>query len=299
MTRRTRTNINISFFAKGAFLNTNPRDKFVYNGTKPPKGAYIKRLSSTIRADQIAERIGAKLNPESGFENDICIYVKPPYKAGQDFEFAGKPYLDIVDATGYFELSKKNPHVSVIAASEWNYQLLKRALPNKIVLIPQQHCNFERQKRTRKQITTVGIIGNYKAFPYLPADLKNRLAERGMKLIEFSEFFTRQDVIDFYMQIDVQIVWRPYFDYRKAILMNSLKLQNSASFGIPTICYDEPVFEEMSGCYIGVRTLDEFLDQLDILRANPKLYKKYAKRCLEKAEEYHIDKIAELYKNLT
>jgi hypothetical protein len=119
-----------------------------------------------------------------------------------------------------------------------------------------------------------------------------------MELIEFSRFFTREDVIDFYMKIDVQIIWRPYVNYETDTLMNPLKIVNSSSFGIPTIAYQEKAFEEMDGCYIPVHTLDEFLIQLDNLRSNPELYEKYSKRCLEKAEDYHIEHIAELYKAL-
>lgn len=289
----------ISIFAKRAYLNTKPSQPFEYNGAKPVRG-YLKRVSSTVRGEQIAQAIGAKFNPQSGYQKDVCIYVKPVLDAAGDFKFEGKPYLDICDNIKFVELVKKHPEVSVIAASEWNYQLLKRLLPNnKIVLIPQQHCNYERKKRVRNEITVVGAIGSHGILAELPADLKSRLADRGMKLIEFSDFFIRQDVVDFYMQIDVQIIWRPSKNYRKDILMNSLKLQNSASFGIPTICYEEPVFEEIDGCYIPVKTLDEFFVQLDNLRNNPNLYEQYAKRCLEKAEEFHIEKIGELYKSLT
>lgn len=288
----------ISIFAKRAYLSTKSNRPFEYNGVKPKHG-YLQRLSSTVRGEQIAEAIGAKFNPESGYQEDVCIYIKPPLNGTRDFNFEGKAYLDICDDMRYIEVLKKHPEVSVIAASQWNYDLLKRLLPNhKIVLILQQHCNYERKKRVRKEITVVGVIGNKRAFPFLPPDLKLRLEERGMKLIEFSEFFIREDVVDFYMAIDVQIIWRTFKNYKKDILMNSLKIQNAASFGIPTICYEEPVFEEMKGLYIPVKTLDQFLDALDNLRNNPNLYKQYAKRCLKKAEEFHIDKIGKLYKNL-
>jgi len=290
----------ISIFAKRAFLNTKPSQPFEYDGTKPARG-YLKRLSSTVRGEQIAQAIGAKFNPKSGYQDDVCIYIKPVLDENGDFKFEGKSsYLDICDNIKFVELVKKHLELSVIAASEWNYELLKRLLPNtKIVLIPQQHCNYERKKRVRKEITVVGAIGSWGILGDLPADLESRLHERGMKFIEFSQFFTREDVIDFYMQIDVQIIWRPSKDYGRDILMNSLKLQNSASFGIPTICYDEPVFKEMDGCYIPVKTLDEFFGQLDKLRSNPDLYDQYSKKCLEKAEEFHIEKIGELYKSLT
>lgn len=257
------------------------------------------RISSLIRGNQIAEYIGAKLNPESGYANDVCIYVKPHVKPGNDFDFEGrKPYLDICDAPDLYYLARMHPEVPVIAASDYNFELLKRILPNNVINIPEQHCNFERLRRTREEVTTVGIIGTLSAFTFLPEGLKDRLAERGMNLIEYSKFSTRQDVIDFYMSIDVQIIWRPYYRYDRDILANPLKIVNASSFGIPTIAYDEPCFEEMDGCYKGVHNLDEFLEELDKLRADPKLYERYAKRCIEKSEDYHIEKIADQYKSL-
>ena len=36
--------------------------------------------SGIIRGEQVAHKLGAKLNPTSGYEDDVCIYVKgiPP-----------------------------------------------------------------------------------------------------------------------------------------------------------------------------------------------------------------------------
>ena len=278
---------NITFFAKMPFRTGSDR--------------HWARVSTLIRAVQIADRLGAKLNPTQGFNNDVCIYVKPPYKRGNDFLFEGKKaYLDVVDELTFCDLLRKHPEVGVLSLSDWNFRILKKILPNnKVVNIPQQHCNFERLKRVRREITTVGIIGAPNAFGYLPQGLKEALAQRGMELMEFSNFTTRQDVVNFYMGIDIQVVWRPYYNYRRDILVNPLKIVNASSFGIPTIAYSEPVFGEMEGCYIPVHTLDEFLTNLNNLKSHPDLYDKYSKRCLEKAQEYHIEKIAQLYKNLT
>lgn len=276
--------VKISFFAKQP---NRARD------------GHLQRVSTIIRANQIAEYIGAKLNPQKGYKKDVVIYVKPHVKPGNDLVFEGKfPYLDICDSPDLYLLARKHPDVPVISASEYNYKLLKRILPNEIINIPQQHCNFERIKKSRDGITTVGCIGTVPAFALLPKGFKEALAERRIELLEFSKFFSRQDVINFYMKIDIQIIWRPNFDYSKEILMNPLKLQNSAAFGVPTIAYDEPVFKEMKGCYIPVHTLDEFLTELDNLRENPALYWKISKRCLKKAEEYHIENIAKLYLDL-
>ena len=287
--------MSISIFAERAFLNTNPGQEFVYTGSKPARG-YLKRVSSIIRADQIAEATGARLNPKSGYQKDICIYIKPVLGPNNGFKFRGKSsYLDVIDELGYTATLKKHPEVSAIVCSERDYiSLASVGLTNKIMLIPQHHCNFNREQRTRKKVTVVGVIGNYRAFPCLPTDLKPRLAKRGMKLLEFSEFFTRQDIIDFYKKIDIQIVWRPW---RKS-LANPLKIVNAASFGIPTIALEEIYFKELGSCYIGVADLEQFLVELDRLRLTPALYSAYSKLCREKAEEYHIEKIAKLYKDL-
>lgn len=278
---------NISFFAKKPFRARNY--------------GHLQRISSMIRGEQIAERIGAKLNPAEGYQNDVCIYVKPSYRPGWgDFLFEGKAYLDIVDQAGFIPLLKKHPEVGVLSLSEWNYTLLKKMLPaNKIINIPQQHCNFERFKRKRSKVTIVGMLAHHNAFRYLPPALRDEITKRGMKFVEVPLFYTRQDIINFFMNIDIQIVWRPFNDYTQEVLTNPLKIVNASSFGIPTIALNEPAFAEVAGCYAPVQTFPEFLTELDNLRGSPNLYTEYTERCLKIAEDYHIEKIAELYKDLT
>jgi len=290
---------NITIFAKPAFLNTSPDQPFVYQGTPPRKGR-LMRVSSMTRGEQVAQQIGAKLNPTEGYQNDICIYVKPPYEAGQDFLFEGKKsYLDICDAPIFIDLLKKHPEVAVISSSDLMFEVLTKILPNKVVNIPEHHCNFERLKRTRKEITTIGCISaSTGLFKHIPQELKEQLSARGIEFIELSRMYSRQDVVNFYLSIDIQLIWRPYIDTSKNDLRNPLKIVNSASFGIPTIMYEESSAKEMEGCYIPVRSLDEFLIKLDKLRSNPALYDQYAQRCIEKSEDYHIEKIGQLYKNL-
>jgi glycosyltransferase involved in cell wall biosynthesis len=261
---------------------------------------HLGRVSSIIRGIQIADATGAKLNPTEGFENDVCIYVKPPFKPGSDFNFHGaKNYIDFVDELGFCELLKKNPNVGAITLSDWNYKTLKKLLPdNEIVNIPQQHANYENKVRVRKTIESVGIIGTMAAFEYLPPDLEQKLKDNGYKFIKFSKFTTRADIIDFYLSIDVQIVWRPYYNYKKPMLANPLKIVNASSFGIPTIAYDEPAFSEMKGCYIPVSNVDELIHELNKLKKNKKTYTKYSLKCIKTAKKYHINKIAKMYKNL-
>ena len=283
----------ISIFAKKAFLNINPNEDFDKR-TKPIKGGHLMRVSSMIRGNQIADYIGAKFNPESGYEHDVCIYVKPMVRKGDDFTFEGKPYLDIIDGHNLGQLAQKHPEVTVIVCSQADYETMSGAIPNKIVLIPQHHCNFERVHRTRDEITTVGVIGVAKAFDYIPKELKYVLTELGMNFIEYSRFFSRQDIIDFYRKIDIQLIWRPY----KKLLSNPLKLVNASSFGIPTIALDEYTFMEMSGCYIPVDNVSQFTGVVNDVRTNQELYSSISRNCIEKSEKYHIENISKLYKQL-
>ena len=71
------------------------------------------------------------------------------------------------------------------------------------------------------------------------------------------------------------------------------------SYGIPTIAYEEEVFnKELKGYYFPARSLDDLLDQLDSLVSSSNLYESTAEKLITKAEEYHIDKIGEMYKAL-
>lgn len=289
--------VGISIFAKRAFLNINSSQEFDPGINKHPDRGHLLRVSSMIRGDQIADYLGAKLNPEyyQEFQDDICIYVKPHVHADDDFKFEGKKsYLDIVDGWDLITLIEKHPEVGVIACSAQDVEILSKRIPNEIELIPQHHCNYDRVKRNRNGISTVGIIGTKNAFKFIPNELKEGLKDRGIELLEYSKFFTRQDIIDFYMNIDLQLVWRPY----RMRLSNPLKIVNASSFGIPTIALDESVFKEVMDCYIPVKSVDEFLTNLDILLESETAYDNYSKACLKRAENYHISKIAELYKKL-
>jgi hypothetical protein len=245
-----------------------------------------------IRGDQISSQIGARLNPTHDYHDDVCVYVKPGIRRFDHFKFENNSYLDILDGFTLIRLLKNYEHVPVVACSQKDYDYLSDCLKNKIILIPQHHCNFERATRGNSQITTIGMVGGEYAFAHLSPDFEEQLFKRGICFIKLSKFFSRQDIVDFYKSIDVQIVWRPY----QKILANPLKLVNAASFGVPTIAYQEEFFKEMDGYYIPVNTFDDFFIQLDLLRSSPSLYEDYSKRCICKTERYHIENIGAEYK---
>lgn len=264
---------------------------------KPPyEIRHLQRVSSIVRGEQIAAYMGnARLNPPSGYEDDVCIYVKPHIKPGNDFKFEKRSWIDIHEAFDLRHTLDKYPEVGVIAFSELDVKTLAKHVKNKIVLIPHHHCNFERAVRERTGITRVGITGSFQAFDHIPEIIRQGLKDRNIELVEWSQFYPRTSVARFHQSIDIHMHWRPFL---KRALSCPLKITNAASFGVPTIALDEPSYKEVEGCYIGVKTAEEWLEALDRLIADPELYKTMADKCLETAERYHIDNIAKLYEEL-
>ena len=281
---------SISIFAKLAFLNIHPH--VPHTGQRRGR---LMRISSLIRCTQIAEHLGAKINPESGYEDDICIYVKPGYMFNDHPGFnADNVYIDVVDDRRSIYVLKDHPTFTGIACSQKDQAFLRSRLKNEIILIPQHHCNFERVRKEVQGITRAGMIGSVNMMPLFPAVLKSELARRHISLFNFTSMFSRQDVINFYKTIDLQIIWRPYSTW----LSNPLKIINAASFGIPTIALREPGFAEVEGFYFPAQDPDDFLVILDKLLNNQVLYQQYSDLCVRLAESYHIEKIGKLYEQL-
>lgn len=271
---------------------------FAKKSSKAHSDGHLQRVSSIIRAQQIAERIGARINPTEDYTDDVCIYVKPHVKPHEDFTFYGDPYLDIIDGWMLIPLVNKHPEVSVIACSYNDFEYISTQVKNKVVHIPQHHCNFEKLPRVRKEVTRIGVIGASAAFTFLPPELKEELHKRNMELVEFSSFYTREDICNFYQSIDLQIVWRPYMRVKKIRLSNPLKIVNAASFGVPTIALDELAFREMKGCYLPVQNVAGLLDQIDKLTSSTQMYQEYSEKCVSQAQTYHIDRVGKLYRDL-
>jgi len=264
---------------------------------KPPFWMqHLQRVSSTVRGEQIAAYMGnARLNPPSGYENDVCIYVKPHIKKDYDFKFEKNSYVDIHESIDLVNVLKKYPEVKIIVLGDLDAKTVAKYVGNEIVTIPHHHLNFERMKREDRGILRVGTTGSDGAFTQIPQVIKDGLVERNIELAEWSIFYPRMYVAKFHHSLDLHIHWR---DWAHRKLSCPFKIINAASFGVPTIGRDEPSFHEVDGCYIGVNTPEEWLDALDKLIASPKLYNKMAKTCIEKSERYHISNIAKLYEAL-
>ena len=264
---------------------------------KPPfEMKHLQRVSSIVRGEQIAAYMGnARLNPESGYEDDTCIFVKPHIKPGNSFDFPKRSWIDIHDAFDLVEVLNRYPDVGVIAYSDLAKETLSKYIKNKIALIPHHHVNFERTRRNRDKILKVGTTGSPFANTYVPDVIREGLEKRGIKFELYTNFYPRMSVARFHESIDVHLHWRPWLNRP---LSCPFKIINAASFGVPTIALDEPSFKEVGGAYIGVKTPEEWLSALDFLISNFDLYRQMSNKGLEIAEKYHIENIAKLYEKL-
>lgn len=255
-------------------------------------GLFLQRASTRVRAEEVAQYLGAKLNPRDGFENDICIYVKPMHMDN----IKDGSYVDILDDLHSFERIKARPGVKGIAMSLSHYEFLKKELKNELVLIPHHHVNFERALRTRKKITTCGYVGgNTYSNRSVNRKVAGALSAINVKHTPLFLYQFRKDIIDYYKKIDIQVIG--YFDYRDIPYYHSTKIINAASFGIPTVANKRLGYKDFEGFYIPVNDMDELVKEVEKLK-NPAYYNKWSKKVAKEAEKYHISKIAKLYRKL-
>src|SRR3990167_488658 len=157
-----------------------------------------RRLSSRIRCEEMAEYLGARLNPTEGYENDVKIYVKP-----RDLSrIRDGSYVDFLDGEFREYWFGNRPKIKIIAASQCSYDYFKK-FPNEVFLIPSHHINFDRLKRERKDIKVAGFIGvpSPEAFKKFD-EIKTRLKDIGIDFVVNFFHKTREDALDLYKQID-------------------------------------------------------------------------------------------------
>lgn len=260
---------------------------------------HLLRGSSVIRGQQISEYLGAKYNPADGYENDVCIFVKPPPYMYDNIGAGKRDYVDILDGTNEaVSWLKEHPNVNVIAASQSAYEYLLGELQrDNVILIPQHHCNYERIKRRRGERFVAGYINTPRELKRFLPDITAACDNAGVDLKVLSIYKNRLDVRNFYEQIDLQIIWRHQkFEARQ--LKNALKLANAGSFGIPTVALQEVGYKEYEGYYVPVSSFKELAKAIKEFKESKDLYEQYASKNIEKAESYHIDNVAKQYLKL-
>jgi hypothetical protein len=261
---------------------------------------HIRGGGSTIRALQVSDYLGGRINPVSDYENDTCIYVLGCMgERGKEVE---KAYYDLIDC-GTERISRIRRHTrgSIIATSRTQYETLKPLFKRrKMFLIPHHHCNFESFRRPERDVKTVGCIGGDSAVQWPHEDIKKRLGEIGLEW-RFSGYNPRdrQMVVKFYKTLDIHLTYRTSHKRNLLYHMNPLKLNNAGSFGIPSVSFPEPAYkaEWQDSCLWG-ESMDAIIKNVKRLATDKGLYREMSDLAFEKASEYHIDKIAPLYKEL-
>ena len=265
---------------------------FFRNGIISHRYPHLYRTSSLVRGEQVAQYLGCKYNPTEGYEDDICIYVKPERKILDDIKDGS--YVDIIDDFHYLVLFENRPKINIIFTSQFHYDYFKDNIKNKSVCIPHHHCNFERAVRDRKEIKNVGFIGNKRGLEASVEELEARLGEIGMNFITNYDFKDREDVIDFYKQIDIQLIWKK----DNFLSHTPMKLTNASSFGIPTVSKLCDNFKELDGFYITAGdSLDSLIVEIEKLK-DQDYYNSWSKKLIPEMERYHIENIVKLYKEL-
>ena len=257
--------------------------------------------SEFTRGLQMAKHLGCKVNePIDTDDVVICIKCMLPDSIGTQLK---RYYIDFIDDVNTSELCRRVPYAKVIVLTDAMKEYLETRVPNTIVVIPEHTCNFENDIRIRKEVTTVGYVGSKQCFFLDVDELTAKLKANGLDfkfLTCEDKTVTREDVCAFYKSIDIQVAFRPDAnDCRPSVFRNPLKLINAGSFNIPTVAYPEFAYREAAKTsYIDAIDLDDAVHSCCILRNDKTLYDFMANRSYEFSQDYTIDKIAKLYKEL-
>ncbi len=278
--------MNLTIIAKPVFFKPG------ING-----GVYPVRLSSRVRGEEIANFLGANYSYSKFNKDDICIYLKPrSLESVRDID-----YVDILDGIKLIPMLKTRPKIKVIAYSKVYYDYLKKELQNEIFYIPHHHINLENKKRVKNKSIVGGMIGKATLLSYpVFNDIKKYLTEAGIEFRECFVYQTREEILDFYSQIDFQVIWffnlpgHEDYDY---FYRHPTKIANAAAFGIPTIAQEILGHKEFEGKYLVAENYEEIVRQAEKLK-DDKYYDQLSKQLIDEAKKYHISEIAKLYKNL-
>ena len=247
-------------------------------------------LGSIIRGKQIADYIGGTYRGERG---DVNIHIKPRKLDG----VSDGDWVDTSDGEWLFGALKKRPNIKVIAHSLRTYETLKE-LPNEVVWISQQHINWERAERDRKEINTCGYIGHPNELAFkICDDVGEKIRSIGWGFITCFDYKTREDACDFYKKIDLLVIGAKPEVFDEPPYKTPTKIINAASFGVPSIAYPTEGYKEFEGYYIHAKDLDEIAREIEKFK-DPVYYNGYSNKIREKAEEWHISNVANKYQNL-
>lgn len=214
-------------------------------------------------------------------------------------------YVDIVDYFPFvqFLIQKSIKDCPIVAMTKSGKEFLSNYVSNQIVVLPQQHCNFENSVREDREVRVVGHVGTRCAFHLDASKLQSMLEDIDLEF-RFMDVtdgnVTREEVCEFYKQIDIQVCFRPdciTCHYSVPQIKDTLKLKNAGSFRIPTVAYPETVYiKEAPECFMTVDCVEGVVESCKALKEDKTIYDMFADRALAYSSNFHISKVAEVYK---
>lgn len=258
--------------------------------------------SGEIRGRQMAAVVGGVVDANEVHSDDVLIFIKG-LPSSRIVNHVRKVYIDVDDGWGLLDVLKTRLEVTPIAASRVGQKYLQEQLGrDDVLLIPGHHCNFERDVKVVGVIKTAGFIGYPENLQLGIDELYRRLGGVGINFVAKTDAKSREDVCNFYKSIDIQICFRKKSEMNPVPeLRDPLKLINAGSFGIPTVAYPEPTYaDEFNGCFVPVQSLYEVISACEYLSCVGCLpdYNDISMRARCRAEHYHIDHIAPLFRGL-
>lgn len=260
-------------------------------------------VSSKTRGEQIAERLNAPVNvrmePKDLPKHLVFVKTFP-----DDFDRIPKSvtvWYDPVDSDIGLDMIAKRPEVKVIAIGKTAYKYLKARLNNQICVVPEHHCNFDNELHTVGEGLTVGYVGYPESIDLDLQTVKEELGKLGVGFVQLmmTKDSTRQDVVKFYRDlVDVQLVFRlpRLLQGMPPEMKNPLKVANAASFGIPTVGFQELNYEEEFPIFQSCYDLEDVLNIVQRMVNHAWWCKQ--DELLEKASHYHINNVVSRYKEL-
>jgi len=267
----------------------------------------ISLISSRTRALQIASRIDeARVNPDDVDANQTQIFIKRlPHKSF--VEKAKNLYVDVVDNYGLLSHLKFIPSVKIITMSELSAAYLCSILDNDVVVIKQQHCNFELDSRPiDRPVRKVGYCGEAAHFHLDLEEVNDALLAAGFETEWLLDMrgISRDAVCSFYKSIDIHISYRNVSKkfsntHQVPCMKDPSKLSNSGSFRVPSVCFPEQAYvAEFEDAFIPIVDVGGLVDGCVRLRDDHSLYEAMSNAVYDKSREYEIDRIVPLYEEL-
>jgi len=248
----------------------------------------------------MAAAVGGVVDADTVYPDDVLVMIKdiPPQEI---IDYVKRVYVDVDDGYGLIPLIKERPKVKPIAASRVGQKYLQEQLcRDDVLMIPGHHCNFERAVRVTHEVATAGFMGYPEHLHIDPLDLSTALEKIGIRFVAKTKFSSRDEVCDFWRDVDVQICFRKKSETNPVPeLRDPLKLINASSFGVPTIAYPEPAYaDEFAGYFYMAYSLDDIVEHCRALTKDGWAYHRVSMALIQHAEQYHIQHIAPLFARL-